>query len=97
MGIGQPANRDSWQGEPQAVLTGGVYRAIFDQSRDGIIVADDEGTYLEANSSACAIFGVEPGGLYGRSVGEFAAEGRSNELWTLPNNHATNSVRRHVG
>jgi len=50
-------------------------RAIVDGSLDGIVMADDEGAYVEANPSACGLFGLSKEELLGRRVPDFAAPG----------------------
>ena len=34
-----------------------TYRLIFEYSQDGIVIADDESYYLDANPSACKMLG----------------------------------------
>lgn len=43
-------------------------RAIFDHAFDAIVVADDEGRYVDANPAACDLFGVERETLLGRRI-----------------------------
>jgi PAS domain S-box-containing protein len=47
------------------------YEASFEQAFDAMVVADDDGQYIEANQSACELFGLEKEGLIGRSIEEF--------------------------
>ena len=47
------------------------YEASFHGAFDAMVVADDEGQYIEANQSACELFGLEKSALLGRSIGEF--------------------------
>jgi PAS domain S-box-containing protein len=38
-------------------LTGPVFRAAFERSRDGMLVFDDTGRYIDANPAACELLG----------------------------------------
>lgn len=59
----------------QAQLRGSrqLLRAIFDAALDSILLADDVGTYVDANPAACRLFGLPRAQLLGRSIVEFAA------------------------
>ena len=50
------------------------YRAAFEEAMDAMVVADDDGRYVDANESACELFGVPRGDLLGRRVAEFAPD-----------------------
>ena len=50
------------------------YEASFHGAFDAMVVADDEGRYIEANQSACELFGLEKEDLLGRSIEEFIPE-----------------------
>ncbi|MGZ3388952.1 MAG: PAS domain S-box protein, partial [Isosphaeraceae bacterium] len=57
-------------------------RAIFDGSLDAIVVADDEGRYVDANPSACDLFGLSKAELSGRRIPDFAEPGFSfDQSW----------------
>lgn len=47
-------------------------QAIFEHAFDAIVVADDEGRYVDANPAACELFGLEREELLGRRIEEFA-------------------------
>jgi len=49
-------------------------RAVFEGSLDGILVADDEGRYVDANATALEMLGVTRDDLLGRTAAHFAAE-----------------------
>ena len=36
------------------------YRQIFEQAADGIFIADNQGNYIDVNSSGCAMLGYMP-------------------------------------
>ncbi|WP_380678488.1 PAS domain S-box protein [Salinigranum sp. GCM10025319] len=50
------------------------FRAVFEQAFDAMIIADDQGTYVDANPAACELFGTTRDELVGRSAAEFAVE-----------------------
>lgn len=44
------------------------YRALFEAAPDGIVIVDAQGTILDANPQALAMFGYERGELTGRAI-----------------------------
>lgn len=50
------------------------YEATFQSAFDAMVVADEEGRYIDANQSACELFGLKKEELLGRSIEEFAPE-----------------------
>lgn len=50
------------------------YRAAFEKAFDAMVIADDEGRYIEANQSTCDLFGLEKPELLGRTIAEFAPD-----------------------
>ena len=52
-----------------------LFRAVFEGTLDALILADDEGTYLEVNEAACDLFGRDEEELVGHNVAEFAPQG----------------------
>lgn len=53
---------------------GGRFEAVFEGAFDAIVIADDDGEYLDANPAACELFGLSREALVGRSIEEFTAE-----------------------
>ncbi len=53
-------------------------RAIFDGAMDGMLVADDDGRYVDANPAACAMFGVPKEKILGRHNQDFIAPDQYN-------------------
>ncbi|MDP3151569.1 MAG: PAS domain S-box protein [Archangium sp.] len=49
-----------------------LLRAIFDGSLDALLLADDQGVYVEANAAACELFGLARDQLVGRRASDFA-------------------------
>ena len=47
------------------------FRAVFNSAPSAILLADDDGRYVEANPAAGRLFGLPPSELIGRSVSEF--------------------------
>ena len=52
-----------------------MYQAVFEKAFDAILIADDEGRYVEANPAACNLYGLPREELLGRTVTEFTTEG----------------------
>jgi PAS domain S-box-containing protein len=60
------------------------FRAIFDNALDAMLIADDQGNYLDANPAACELFGVSREELLVSNLGRFTEPGRELEqaqLW----------------
>jgi PAS domain S-box-containing protein len=49
-------------------------RALFESALDAIVIADDEGCYVDANPAACELFGMPRESLIGRNVSDFATD-----------------------
>jgi PAS domain S-box-containing protein len=47
-----------------------LLRAIFDGALDAMLLTDDQGRYVDANSAACALYKLPLDQLVGRSLGE---------------------------
>ncbi|ELZ30402.1 pas domain s-box [Halogeometricum pallidum JCM 14848] len=59
------------------------YAAAFAEAMDAIVVADDEGAYVDANRSACELFGVPREELLGMRIGDFADEDyETDDAWS---------------
>src|SRR5438128_10315988 len=52
--------------------SGPLFRAVFAESLDAIVVADDEARYVEANPAACALFGLAREEMLQRRVPDIA-------------------------
>jgi PAS domain S-box-containing protein len=55
-------------------LDDGVFRAVFDEAFDAMILADDSGTWVEVNSAASDLFGLPREELVGQSAAAFAPD-----------------------
>jgi len=58
------------------------FRSVFESALDAIVIFDDRGRVLEANSAAAALFGVPSGDLPGRSLDEFCPTLPAGDGWT---------------
>ena len=56
-------------------------RAVFDGAMDAMLIADDQGRYIDANPAACVIFGLEKDELVGRRITDFTGSGYDTERW----------------
>ena len=48
------------------------WQALFDKAPDAMLVADDNGRYLDANPAACELFGLSKTKLLQKSIADFA-------------------------
>ena len=64
---------DRIEAEEAREASEGRFRAVFENAMEGIVVADDDGTYVDANPAACEMFGLERDGLIGRSIEDLGA------------------------
>jgi len=51
------------------------FRAVFEGTLDALVLADDEGTYLDVNQAACDLYGLPEDDIVGRNVADFAPPG----------------------
>ncbi len=49
--------------------------ALFEEALDAILIADEEGTYVEANPAACKLFGLPHSELLGKRITDFMVPG----------------------
>lgn len=58
------------------------WQALFDHALDAILIADDQGCYLDANPAACQLFGVSKAELLSSCVADFADPAMEiTQLW----------------
>ncbi len=55
------------------------FRALFENTLDAILIADDAGEYVGANDAACELFGVSLGELLGAKVEDFVRPGEEHQ------------------
>src|SRR5215208_3140544 len=55
------------------------FRAVFNSALDAMLVADDMGNYIDANSAACELFGVSKEELLNSKLADFVEPGRKPE------------------
>ncbi|WP_406696301.1 PAS domain S-box protein [Singulisphaera sp. Ch08] len=51
------------------------FRAVFEGALDGMIVADNDGRFVDANPAACSLYGTPRDQLLGKSNADFAEPG----------------------
>ena len=56
------------------------FRAVFDNALDAMLIADNQANYLDANPSACAVFGVSREEMLQRKLSDFVEPGRHEEV-----------------
>ncbi|WP_435334674.1 PAS domain S-box protein [Haloarchaeobius sp. TZWWS8] len=49
------------------------FRAVFERAFDAMVIANDEGEFVEVNPAACELFGLPESELLGRSIRGFAS------------------------
>ncbi|MEN3334759.1 MAG: hypothetical protein V7641_4124 [Blastocatellia bacterium] len=57
-----------------------LFRAVFDNALEAMLIADDDGNYLDANPAACELFGLTRDELLASNLGRFIEPGRELEL-----------------
>lgn len=71
--VGDDADLSEGDSAP-AALPDPRYQAAFSRALDGVVFVDSTGKFVEANASACKIFGVEPGDVASYSIRDFAMD-----------------------
>ena len=66
---------DRRRAEESLRASGRQFRALFEGSLDAMVVADDEGRYVEVNPAACELHALPRHALLGHWIGDFAAPG----------------------
>lgn len=51
-----------------------ITKAVFEEALDAMVVADDDGVYVDANRAACELFGLPREELLGRTIAEFTPD-----------------------
>lgn len=72
-----PNSRDT---EPTLDRIQNKFRTVFDESSDAMLIANDDGRYVDANQAAGDLFGLSKARLLGRSIEEFAPCGFDFEI-----------------
>lgn len=58
------------------------FEALFEHALDAILIADDDGRYVDVNPSACRLLGYRRDELVGRSIGVVIADGQDwRQAW----------------
>ncbi len=56
------------------------FRAVFDNALEAMLIADDDGNYLDANPAACELFGVSKAELLASNLSRFVEPGHEREM-----------------
>jgi PAS domain S-box-containing protein len=56
------------------------FRAVFDNALDAILIADDQGRYVDANRAACRLFGAPKEELLNSKLADFVEAGQEPEI-----------------
>jgi len=51
-----------------------ISQAVFEEAHDAMVIADDDGVYVDANRAACELFGLTRDELLGRTIEAFTPE-----------------------
>lgn len=78
------------------------YETSFQRAFDAMVVANDDGQYIEVNQRACELFGMEKAELLGHSIEDFLPEGSAftaawGETDTNLTDRGTLEIRREDG
>jgi PAS domain S-box-containing protein len=57
-----------------------LFRAVFDNALEAMLIADDQGNYVDANPAACELFGVSKAELLASNLTRFVEPGRALEV-----------------
>jgi len=58
----------------------GRYRTLFDYAPDGILIADQDGNYVDANPSTCRMLGYSREALIGRNASDIVTPGEITHI-----------------
>ncbi|WP_159783707.1 PAS domain-containing sensor histidine kinase [Sodalinema gerasimenkoae] len=61
-----------WDDRP-TITNSQAFQSLLNATFDAILIANDEGHYVEANPAACQLFGLQHEQLVGRSIRDFVA------------------------
>ncbi|WP_448561570.1 PAS domain S-box protein [Trichothermofontia sp.] len=70
----QPSRRKRRQ-QPPARQRDHYHHACFEAAIDAMLLADDQGRYVDANSAACTLLGLSKADLLGRCIADFTPTG----------------------
>jgi len=57
------------------------FRALFENALDAVLIANDRGVYVDANSAACDLLGISYDEVIGRTVDDFADQDSKSNSW----------------
>jgi PAS domain S-box-containing protein len=59
------------------------FRALFENSPEAVLIADNRGAYVDANPAACVLLGVTYDKIMGRTIHDFAQEVSKPDPWPM--------------
>ncbi|MFB6154316.1 MAG: response regulator [Haloferacaceae archaeon] len=62
---------EQYRTEQQLQVERARFQSVFEQASDAMILADDDGTYLNVNSATCELFGRAENELLGKTAADF--------------------------
>jgi PAS domain S-box-containing protein len=80
------------QTEMTLSLNEGRYRTLFEQAPDGIVIADSQSTYLDANPSACRMLGYTRDELIGLNARDIVVQSETQHI-----EPALKAIKSHSG
>ena len=57
------------------------FRALFENALDAVLIANDRGAYVDANSAACKLLGISYDEVIGRTVDDFVEQTSKSDSW----------------
>jgi two-component system CheB/CheR fusion protein len=75
------------------------YTALFETMKEGLLIADDEGRYIDANPAACTLFGMRREKIIGLHVEDFSDSRRKADVrkaWRAFLKEGTQRGRFHI-
>ena len=71
--------------EAEAVLmqSESKFRALFENALDAVLIANDQGTFVDANPAARALLGIPHNEIMGRTLHDFTEEESKPEAWPM--------------
>jgi PAS domain S-box-containing protein len=60
------------RGETDVAEQASLFRALFEQTLDSILIADDRRVYVDANPAACRMLGLDRDAIVGKRLDDFA-------------------------
>lgn len=59
------------------------FRGLFESALDAVLIANEQGVYVDANPAACALLGVTYDEIIGRTINDFTVADLRPEAWPI--------------